>query len=324
MTSRKTLLCHAITFLSLLVHSLVPATHAKAQTLNTQTLLTGDLGASITPFSLQDAVHAWQREQNSLHYALSPINEPISSGLHPGWAAAALNAAPTPLLGLAAAAFIPRTTDATPLALATPIVLGGTSGVATGYGISKLFGTEYGWNSAMIDFGLGAISGPAITALARTTKSLASVRKLQKVPDDVTYAHLGSDGGETTWAGKIFLDTDLKGTSEALSVYRHEYVHRILTPLKGPFVAARQRILELGYNKSHFLKWFEESLAEGIRRGGIVKGFKYPVQPSNYHPYGTLYGISQSKAAIEALGVAGGYYSSIHTGLYVGDLLPVD
>ena len=397
MTSWRNLPWHAVAFLALLVHGTVLASHAKAQTLEEHEsgliVLTditvnasvlrggGDLGERSSTFSLEAAIHAVQRERNSLHYALAtvsgsfpvldpeehmasamqqydrsasavassfglptatlagppsdpalehafglvPASESVSSGnVHPELAAAALNLAPTPLLGLVGGVFIGRTADASPLLLAAPVVLGGTGSVATGYGISKLFGAEYGWKSATIDFGLGAAAGPAITGLARTTKHLANVRKIQKVPDDVAYKSLDGANGATTSAGKIFLDIDLKGTSKALGVYRHEYVHQILTPLKGLFVATRQRIGEWGYKNSHFLKWSEESLAEGIRRGSFVKGYKFPIRPDPYREYGTMYNISTSRAATEALGVTGGYYTSIHAGLYVGEKLPVD
>ena len=178
-----------------------------------------------------------------------------------------------------------------------PLLAGGAFGTATGYGLSKVFDTDYGWRNAIIDFGVGAATGPAVVALGRAFFKLARIPKATKIPDDVVYEPLPEWLlGETSRAGDITINSSLKGTRKALETYQHELVHQALTPSPGSlFATQRQDLMMWGYHNSHFLKWFEESLAEGIAQKGLIKGVTFPIKNG--------YAITKSRAVVEGIGV---------------------
>ena len=199
-----------------------------------------------------------------------------------------------------------------------PLLAGGAFGTATGYGLSKVFDTDYGWRNAIIDFGVGAATGPAVVALGRTFFKLARIPKATKIPDDVVYEPLPEWLlGETSRAGDITINSSLKGTRKALETYQHELVHQALTPSPGSlFATQRQDLMMWGYHNSHFLKWFEESLAEGIAQKGLIKGVTFPIKNG--------YAITKSRAVVEGIGVITYFGGAVSSGDYFADKLYED
>ena len=71
-----------------------------------------------------------------------------------------------------------------------------------------------------------------------------------------------------------------------------------------------------GYHNSHFLKWFEESLAEGIAQKGLIKGVTFPIKND--------YAITKSRAVVEGIGVITYFGSAVSSGDYFADKLYED
>ena len=161
-----------------------------------------------------------------------------------------------------------------------PLLAGGAFGTATGYGLTQVFDTDYGWKNAIIDFGVGAATGPVILAMGRTLAKLTRISKIIKIPDDIVYKTYDSANvlGETSATGGITIKSSLKGTSEALDTYKHELVHQTFTPPAGSlFATQRQALMMWGYRNSYLLRGLEEGLAQGIAKDSLIEGFKYPI-----------------------------------------------
>ena len=91
-----------------------------------------------------------------------------------------------------------------------------------------------------------------------------------------TYAAL-SDLGATTAQGEILIQHGLTGETLRLTL-RHEYVHRLLTPLSGPLMALRQNFGSWVYHNSHLLRFTEEFIAEAYATGSISAGYSLAVR----------------------------------------------
>jgi hypothetical protein len=112
----------------------------------------------------------------------------------------------------------------------------------------------------------------------------------------------------TDWLGQITIRPGIKGKS-LIELFRHERVHRLLSPTSGPFRAFRATWKGRGYKYSHLLKYTEEALASGSVR--------YPFQ------YPGVYGISGWRLAGEVgltgVGLGGAYYGGRELGEIAGD-----
>ena len=86
-----------------------------------------------------------------------------------------------------------------------------------------------------------------------------------------------------------------------------------LTPRQGLFVTQRQALRLWGYKNSHFLRWFEESLAQGIAKNSLSEGMRFPITRG--------YGISKSWAAVEAGVVMSVFGGAVSAGNYSADKL---
>jgi hypothetical protein len=81
--------------------------------------------------------------------------------------------------------------------------------------------------------------------------------------------------GSTDWAGNITIRRGLSG-DVLMTTLRHETVHSVLTPMRGPFLGARRRIRQGLYNRSGLARYAEEALAEGYATRSILRGLRYP------------------------------------------------
>lgn len=152
-------------------------------------------------------------------------------------------------------------------------------------------GDEYG-TALQTAIGLALLAQPLVVAYARGSVlgggASAGVRAalgggvagsagggaLPNVP--WTYASL-SGLGETTAQGEIFIQHGLTGETLRLTL-RHEYVHRLLTPLSGPLLALRQNFGSWAYHNSHLLRFTEEFIAEAYATGSISAGYSLAVR----------------------------------------------
>jgi hypothetical protein len=72
-------------------------------------------------------------------------------------------------------------------------------------------------------------------------------------------------------------------SEQRITLY-HELVHRYFSPRVGPLRKMRAQLSMNGYDRSAFLKYIEEALAEGyaqFRAQGLAEGFqayKFPIE----------------------------------------------
>ncbi len=104
--------------------------------------------------------------------------------------------------------------------------------------------------------------------------------------------------GETDAFGKITIQRGLAGNALDETVL-HESVHRFFSPTSGPFKELRGNLLEYGYNKSDFLRYTEEAIAEGFATGSIRKGLAFPLKNG--------YDVTITRVVAEA----GGYIATV-------------
>ena len=170
--------------------------------------------------------------------------------------------------------------------------LGAVASVTAGYYSTAWLGEPYGWEAAALDMSLGTIGGWSVGVLGRTASRIHQAFRGRNLAP-YKYADLGSwTWGSTSWDGNVKLsrtlhpvwrrkhtvlyETDYRHWLTPRGpegVLRHETVHYWLTP-KGPFAASRQWIRSQGYLRNHFLRAFEEGLAEGAHFQSVAKGFK--------------------------------------------------
>ena len=134
-----------------------------------------------------------------------------------------------------------------------------------------------------LDAGRGALHGPR----PGTTPHAIRVGQL---PEGMS--------GMTGWNGDIWVQPGLDA-GELRTTLRHEQVHAALSPtpgtaLAGPRSAARQWL----YEHSDLYKFTEEAMAEGYATSSVRTGLEFPLSHD--------YGISTTRLAVEAGGLAGG------------------
>lgn len=78
---------------------------------------------------------------------------------------------------------------------------------------------------------------------------------------------------------------------------RHETVHSVLTPKRGPFVGARRRARQGLYNRSSLARYAEEAIAEGYATRSILRGLRYP-----FGSYVSRRGVAGEAAGLGAAG----------------------
>jgi RHS repeat-associated protein len=101
-------------------------------------------------------------------------------------------------------------------------------------------------------------------------KKSSGPRRLPNVPYKVRQMH-PDDMGETDKFGNITIQRGLT-KKEFVETVRHESVHRLLSPKRGPFKNARANITERRYEMSHLWRFAEETAAETYATGSLLKG----------------------------------------------------
>jgi RHS repeat-associated protein len=97
------------------------------------------------------------------------------------------------------------------------------------------------------------------------------------------------------------------GTHTVEQVLRHEFVHSVLSPARGEFLAnARASFAMWTYNHSAFLKVLEEGFAESYGLRNLARGFNYPITAG----YATQLRFTM-ETAIGGFGVGAGYMIGI-------------
>ena len=83
--------------------------------------------------------------------------------------------------------------------------------------------------------------------------------------------------GKTDWEGNITIARGLSGR-QLEETLRHETVHSVLTPKRGPFVGARRELRALAYKRSALARYAEEALAQTYATRSLAKGLAFPVK----------------------------------------------
>jgi hypothetical protein len=120
---------------------------------------------------------------------------------------------------------------------------------------------------------LGGLGASAADALGEMAASNAIRGRFIYLDQSGMLINNGYDAVTTT-EGQIFVRPGLDAATRHLSI-EHEFVHRFFTPLSGPLRAFRAGLGQSAYNQSHFLKFMEESMAEGYAQGSIRAGLSY-------------------------------------------------
>jgi hypothetical protein len=81
--------------------------------------------------------------------------------------------------------------------------------------------------------------------------------------------------GTTDMAGNITIAPGLS-SKDFTETLRHETVHSVLTPRRGPFLEARRELRGAMYEHSHLARYTEEALAEGYATGSVRNGLTFP------------------------------------------------
>jgi hypothetical protein len=77
--------------------------------------------------------------------------------------------------------------------------------------------------------------------------------------------------------GNITIQRGLSA-SEYLTTYRHESVHRFLSPKLPLFRTARAKLGMRAYSNSQFLRYLEEAAAEGYATKSLKRGLQFPLE----------------------------------------------
>jgi hypothetical protein len=100
-------------------------------------------------------------------------------------------------------------------------------------------------------------------------------RNLPNVP--WSYGPLPSNYlGATDRFGNITIRPGLSGQA-LIDTVRHESVHRFFSPRYGPLRELRADIGMLGYERSHFLRYLEEALAQTYATRSLLQGLRHPL-----------------------------------------------
>ena len=185
--------------------------------------------------------------------------------------------------------------------------VGAAANVGLGYYFTTWFDEPYKWEAAAIDAFLGGGAGWAVGALGKTISRVRQAFGNQNLAP-FKFEKLKGAWGRTSWSGEVSLSRDIhpswirKHDPDYLKnrewwfaegpqgVLRHETIHHVLTP-QGPLAAWRQGLLKRGYQQNHFLRAFEEGLAEGAHFQDVVKGFR-ALNPHKL-PYEWRWGLSR-------------------------------
>jgi len=215
-------------------------------------------------------------------------------------------------VGDAAAALDPLLIPLTaPGAGPTPQVATGVNFVANaGRGAASLVGSLRLLRTSRLVTNVEALTArvaPRLSGARSVTALDDSARTTARIPHQLGNI---ADLGQTDMLGNIVLQRGLTGRVYTETL-RHEAVHRWLSPLYGPIGLreARGALKWWGYNKSHFLKYTEEALAEMYATRSIADGLRFPLQG---------YGVSFPRVLAEGAGygalVSGATYGSYRIG----------
>lgn len=126
----------------------------------------------------------------------------------------------------------------------------------------------------------------------------------------------GGDLGTTDAFGAIAIARNQSLSEQRLTLF-HELVHRYFSPRTGPLRKLRAQLNMSAYDRSSFLKYLEEALAEGYAQlkvnglAGALQAYKFPVDSG----YVTVSQLAGEAGVIGTISLGGAtFYVSIATG----------
>jgi len=142
-------------------------------------------------------------------------------------------------------------------------------GKTIGRGIARGVSTGSDYVKRVIKSNADGISRLTNTTSRKYTNKFGQISK---------FGHLSAwTLGETDKMGNIIIKSGIKGDLFK-EVYKHESVHRFLTPKSGLFVRLRQNLGIEAYSRSSLVRYLEEATAETIGSGSLKTGLAFPIK----------------------------------------------